>query len=145
MKALKTALFSFGMTALVFTGAQAQESDDIRTRMKRILFKQGTTHFLTQEDSLYTLEIGAALAANPRWDVTVIGYTEDRGGKAANDELAELRAEKVAMMIEKCGVNSRNISQITVGSAEFYGQKTEDNRQFHRAVGLAIGSSSSPY
>ncbi len=58
------------------------------------------------------------LADWPIPEISVIGYTDTRGGSAANDELSLRRAEAVKKVLVKIGIDGTRIKVVGRGERE---------------------------
>jgi outer membrane protein OmpA-like peptidoglycan-associated protein len=57
------------------------------------------------------------LQANPDTFIEVIGYTDNEGDRASNQQLGEIRAENVAAYIESQGISAGRIRSLSRGAA----------------------------
>ena len=82
-----------------------------------LLFAKGSDQ-LTDAAKAQIDAIGQVVAKNPNQKVTVLGYTDNRGGEALNKSLSEKRAESVKAELAKGGVPAANIQAVGKGSAD---------------------------
>ena len=82
-------------------------------------------------------EVARKLNDNPTWKVRVEGYTDNVGGKAANQHLSRQRAAAVMNWLIDHGVDRSRLTAKGYGDARPLGDNsTEDGRAKNRRVEL---------
>ncbi len=109
-----------------------------RIELHGIYFESGSAGLL--EESEPTLkQVAAALNANPAWQVTVEGYTDNIGSAAYNTELSQRRANAVrTALVTRYHVGATRITAQGFGlSKPVESNATPEGRAHNRRVELA--------
>jgi SH3 domain-containing YSC84-like protein 1 len=123
--------------------ASRVSTESLGTRGGRVLLSESDIHFATNQSAVPT-EAEAALSAvarklndNPNWKVRIEGYTDNVGGKAANQKLSMDRARAVMTWLVDHGVERKRLTAAGYGDARPIGDNaTEEGRSKNRRVEL---------
>jgi outer membrane protein OmpA-like peptidoglycan-associated protein len=113
-------------------------SKSCRTELHGVYFETGSAELL--EESAPALgQVAVALGANPAWQVTVEGHTDNIGSAAYNDELSLRRANSVrTALVGRYGVGADRIAAQGFGlSKPIEANATPEGRARNRRVELA--------
>ena len=122
------------------TGTMAARLADkgCRAELHGVYFETGSAELL--EESVPALKrVAAALAANPAWQVTVEGHTDNIGSAAYNNELSLRRANAVrSTLVSRFGLGANRIAAQGLGfSKPVESNTTPEGRAHNRRVELA--------
>jgi outer membrane protein OmpA-like peptidoglycan-associated protein len=88
-----------------------------------------------------TIKIAAKAAlAHPNYPVVVTGSADTAGGEAANQDMAQLRAQVVADALEADGVAKSRIAIVSTGEISAPGSAPGSYAQFSRRVLIKVGN-----
>lgn len=131
-----------GTQAAAGAWTAATIADSIRSK-GRVSFSDNDVHFATGSaalagDSQAVLDQTAqALQTNSDWKMRVVGHTDSTGSSAANDQLAQQRANSVLQYLVSHGVDRSRLSADAKGASEPVSSNTTDTgRAENRRVDL---------
>jgi outer membrane protein OmpA-like peptidoglycan-associated protein len=116
------------------------EREVVEEEFRNILFVQGSTQFLTEEDSRKVDQLGRALQQHPEWRVILHGHTQQAGTEEKNQTLSENRSDLVRdLLIRKFNISSKRIATKGYGSATpEVRRESEQNKYLNRRVEIEI-------
>lgn len=122
------------------TGALATQlaGNSCRTELHGIYFETGSAGLLEESEPALK-QVAATLNANPGWQVTVEGHTDNIGSAAYNNELSSRRADAVrTALVSRYHLGGNRISAQGFGlSKPVESNTTPEGRAHNRRVELA--------
>lgn len=109
-----------------------------RTELHGVYFETGSAELLEESEPALK-QVAAALSANPGWQVTVEGHTDDIGSAAYNNELSLRRANAVRIaLVGRYRMSANRIAALGFGlSKPIEPNATLEGRAHNRRVELA--------
>lgn len=127
------------VTAAAGAGTVAARLADksCRTELHGVYFETGSAELLEESEPALK-QVAAALSANPAWQVTVEGHTDDIGSAAYNNELSLRRANAVrAALVGRYHLDASRIAAQGFGlSKPIESNTTPEGRAHNRRVEL---------
>jgi outer membrane protein OmpA-like peptidoglycan-associated protein len=128
------------VTATAGAGTVAARLADkgCRTELHGIYFETGSAELLEESEPALK-QVAAALSANPAWQVTVEGHTDNIGSAAYNNELSLRRANAVrTALVSRYHMDANRIAAQGFGlSKPIESNTTPEGRAHNRRVELA--------
>jgi outer membrane protein OmpA-like peptidoglycan-associated protein len=109
-----------------------------RTELHGVYFETGSAELLEESEPALK-QVAAALSANPAWQVTVEGHTDNIGSAAYNNELSLRRANAVrTALVSRYRIGANRIAAQGFGlSKPIESNTTPEGRAHNRRVELA--------
>lgn len=106
--------------------------------LKNVLFAQGTTDLLPSSYPELDVVVNF-MQENPRVEIGLAGYTDNRGSAVLNLQLSQDRVDKVKDYLVSKGISKKRISGKGYGSAHpIASNDTEESRRLNRRVEFTI-------